>query len=188
MKKIGVYLMAAMLMLTCAACGKTTTEEKAEVTSADALLNTVWDAFTEDEAFAVVGGDSEHAVDGAAGILDISNTDTLVYTLHIPEAEIENIDEAASLIHAMNTNTFTAAALHMKVSENAEAFIEALENEIMNTRWMCGFPDIYKIFSVNAGDYVVYAFGSEDNVENFKTHLEEAYGDAVTVYVEERIE
>lgn len=188
MKKIGVSLLAALMMVVCVACGKTTGEGKAEIASCEALLNQVWDAFSANETFAVTGGDSNNAVDGAAGAVDVANTDTFVYILHTPEGQIDQIDEAASLIHAMNTNTFTGAALHMKDAGNAEAFVETLKEEIQNTHWMCGFPDIFKIFTVNQGEYVVYAFGSEDNVENFKTHLLEIYGDGVTVSVEERVE
>lgn len=188
MKKIGVSLLAVMMLLACTACGETTNQENAEIASAEELLNQVWDAFSEDETFAVTGGDYNHPVDGSAGTFDITDTDNLMYMLHVPETQIDAMDDGASIVHAMNVNTFTSAAFHMTDAKNAEEFVVDFEEAFENTQWMCGFPDIYKIFTINAGEYVVYALGSEDNVENFKTHLVEVYGDAVTVNVEERVE
>ena len=192
MKKIMAIVCAVVMALTCAACGGTGNNgpsaetEKAEIASCEDLLNQVWNTFAEDEKFAAMGGDMNNTVDGAAGNFDLSDTENLMYMLHIPEENIAQIDEAASLIHMMNANTFTGAAFHLENSDDVDVFVESLKENIMGTQWMCGFPDTLNIFVVN-GEYVVSAFGNADIMENFKTKLNEVFGDSAVIVVEESL-
>lgn len=197
MKKKTIFLLMVLLIVALTGCGKnnTATEdsttkepevEKVAVADSADLLNKVWDTFEEDQKFFAMGGDFNNPVDNAAGIFNIEDTENLTYMLYIPADRIALIDEAASLIHAMNTNTFTGAAFHLTDAANAQAVVDALKENILNTQWMCGFPDKLVIFTVN-DDYVVFAFGNEEIVENFKTKLIEVYGDATFLYVEEDI-
>lgn len=192
MKKIMAIVCAVVMALTCAACGGTGNNgpsaetEKAEIASCEDLLNQVWNTFAEDEKFAAMGGDMNNTVDGAAGDFDLSDTENLMYMLHIPEENIAQMDEAASLIHMMNANTFTGAAFHLENSDDVDVFVESLKENIMGTQWMCGFPDTLNIFVVN-GEYVVSAFGNADIMENFKTKLNEVFGDSAVIVVEESL-
>lgn len=210
-KKLVLLLTAAMLVLSVTACGgKTedgtnnaagnevaegtenndTTQENAAATvevadSAD-VLNKVWDTFAEDQKFAAMGGDFNTPVDGAAGLFNIEDVENLTFMLYIPADNVAMIDEAASLMHAMNANTFTGGAFHLTDAANAEALTTALKDNIMNAQWMCGFPDKLMIFTVN-GEYVVSAFGNAEIMENFKNGLMEVYGEAAELVVEENI-
>ncbi|MBQ2287191.1 MAG: hypothetical protein II251_00570 [Lachnospiraceae bacterium] len=192
MKKIMAIVCAVVMALTCAACGGTGNNgpsaetEKAEIASCEDLLNQVWNTFAEDEKFAAMGGDMNNTVDGAAGNFDLADTENLIYMLHIPEENIAQMDEAASLIHMMNANTFTGAAFHLENSDDVDVFVESLKENIMGTQWMCGFPDTLNIFVVN-GEYVVSAFGNADIMENFKTKLNEVFGDSAVIVVEESL-
>lgn len=192
MKKIMAIVCAVVMALTCAACGGTGNNgpsaetEKAEIASCEDLLNQVWNTFAEDEKFAAMGGDMNNTVDGAAGNFDLADTENLIYMLHIPEENIPQMDEAASLIHMMNANTFTGAAFHLENSDDVDVFVESLKENIMGTQWMCGFPDTLNIFVVN-GEYVVSAFGNADIMENFKTKLNEVFGDSAVIVVEESL-
>ena len=192
MKKIMAIVCAVVMALTCAACGGTGNNgpsaetEKAEIASCEDLLNQVWNTFAEDEKFAAMGGDMNNTVDGAAGNFDLADTENLIYMLHIPEENIAQMDEAASLIHMMNANTFTGAAFHLENSDDVDVFVESLKENIMGTQWMCGFPDTLNIFVVN-GEYVVSAFGNADIIENFKTKLNEVFGDSAVIVVEESL-
>lgn len=192
MKKIMAIVCAIVMALACAACGGTGNNgasaetEKAEIASCEDLLNQVWNTFAEDEKFAAMGGDMNNTVDGAAGNFDLADTENLMYMLHIPEENIAQIDEAASLIHMMNANTFTGAAFHLENSDDVDVFIESLKENIMGTQWMCGFPDTLNIFVVN-GEYVVSAFGNAEIMENFKTKLNEVFGDSAVIVVEESL-
>ena len=192
MKKIMAIVCAVVMALTCAACGGTGNNgpsaetEKAEIASCEDLLNQVWNTFAEDEKFAAMGGDMNNTVDGAAGNFDLADTENLIYMLHIPEENIAQMDEAASLIHMMNANTFTGAAFHLENSDDVDVFVESLKENIMGTQWMCGFPDTLNIFVVN-GEYVVSAFGNAEIMENFKTKLNEVFGDSAVIVVEESL-
>lgn len=191
MKKLGALLLAVVMMMSLVACGGAANKDsaggtKADIASSEDLLNQVWDTYAEDEKFASYGGDFGHLVDGKAGTFDLSDEESVVYTLLIPQENIAMIDEAASLIHMMNANTFTGAAFHVTDTANVQSLVDALKENIMNTQWMCGFPDTLNIFVVN-GEYVVSAFGNAEIMENFKTKLTEVYGDSAVVMVEESL-
>lgn len=189
MKK-GYKLLLIMTGLLCvlAGCGKkeSVSEVKVEVTDSAQLLNMVWEKFDESQKFAAMGGDFNNLVDGAAGIFNVEDTENLTYMLYIPAENVSMIDEAASLIHAMNANTFTGAAFHLTDAGNADALAADLKDYILSTQWMCGFPDELAIYVVN-GEYVVSAFGNAEIMENFKTKLSEVYGEGAVLVVEEKI-
>ncbi len=187
-KKLMSVVLAAAMVFSLVGCGNKEAKEetviKTAVESSDELLNKVWDTFGEDQKFPAMGGDFSNPVDNAAGIFNIADTETLTYMLYIPADNVAMIDEAASLIHAMNTNTFTGAAFHLADPANADALVQALKDNITTTQWMCGFPDKLAIFTVN-GEYVVSAFGNAEIMENFKTKLAEVYGEGAVLVVEE---
>lgn len=189
MKKTRMLLLViTMMAFVMIGCGKkeSASEVKVEVADSAELLNKVWEQFDENQKFAAMGGDFSNPVDGAAGMFNVADTENLTFMLYIPADNVSMIDEAASLIHAMNTNTFTGAAFHLADKTNADALVAALKDNIMNTQWMCGFPDELAIYIVN-GEYVVSAFGNAEIMENFKTKLVEVYGEGAVLTVEEKI-
>lgn len=194
-KKILFALLTAAMTISLVACGGKKTanggneSSAAQVTieSAEVLLNNVWDKFTAEEQFAVVGGDAAHSVENAAGIVDIQDTDTITALLHISEDGLAYVKDAASLMHMMNSNTFTAAAYQLNDAANTEALVDSLKESISGTRWICGFPEMLNIYTVS-DDYVTAAFGTADNLEHFKTHLTEVYGDSAVLCVDMPIE
>lgn len=150
------------------------------------ILTDVWNAFGENEKFPVMGGDYTTMVDGAPGAFDVSDTESLASMLYVPSDLAGSIDEAASLFHGMNLNTFTGAALHLTDASGSDAFVTALKENILGTQWMCGFPDTLVIFTVN-DEYVVYAFGNVDAIASFKNKVLEVYGENAILVVEENI-
>lgn len=196
MKKIIALLLVAVMALGMVACGTTganndnsneTTEAKVEApASALEVLENVWALYNEEtEKFFAMGGyalDEEEipvTVDGAPGV--VSDNDYLVYSLLVPETEAANVTEAASLVHAMNANTFTAGAY--KVSDVA-AFSAAMREAIQNNQWMCGFPE--KLLIADIGGVVVVAFGNGEVMGVFQGHLTTAYATA-NILVDEAI-
>lgn len=151
-----------------------------------AILSDVWNTYAEDEKFAVMGGDFENMVDGAPGAFDVTNIENMSGTFQIPADIAGNIDEGASLVHAMNANTFTGAALHLSDVSQMEAFTTSLKDGIMGTQWMCGFPDTLVIFTVN-NEYVVYAYGNAEAIDNFKNKVTEVYGENAVLVAEESL-
>ncbi len=153
--------------------------EGAEITDAAALLNSVFGLFGEDEKFAAMGGDYENMVEDQAGSFNISDADSFDNMAGFPAAEIGKIDSAATLVHMMNANTFTGAAVHLAEGTDAAALTDAIKTNILNRQWMCGFPERLIVASVQ--DYLVIAFGHGEIITAFTTHLAEAYPDAETL-------
>ena len=133
------------------------------------LLNQVWAKFADDEKFFAMGGHFSNPVDGAAGKYDITMVEDLDGSLGLPQANAAQIDDAASLMHAMNANTFTGAAYHLTAGTDAAAFASAIESHLAGRHWMCGIPETLLIVAVDG--YVVTAFGANDIVSNFKAKL-----------------
>ena len=192
MKKIIALLLALVMTASMAACApaantgetttapvETTTEPAVTIASALEILETVWGQFGDDEKFFVMGGDFDNMVDGAPG--KASNTDFLTGNLIVPADQTANITDAASLIHAMNANTFTCAAYAVA---DANAFATAMQTAIQGNQWMCGFPE--KLVIAEVGGYVVVMFGHSDAVTPFQTKLTAAYP-TTNVLVDEAI-
>ncbi len=190
MKKIVSIVMALALVLSMTACGssgdKNTTETTAPATmnmpaSALEALETIWAAYGEDEKFPVIGGSMANPTDGAPGSFALDD-ENISFNLLIPAEQIANVTEAASMIHMMNANTFTAAAY--KLGDVAAAdFAAAMKDAVMGNMWMCGFPEELVITSIG-GIYVVVTFGVADVMEVYKANLAEAYPSAQTLVSE----
>lgn len=183
MKKALVILMASMLTFSLTACGNkgnnenTTQGAENQVTIGSSLeiLETVWGSYGDDEKFAVAGGDmsEENNRMDAPGKYGVEDAESIDYALGYPAAAIDKIDDAASLVHMMNANTFTCGAYHVKESNDVASVAEAIKENIMVRQWMCGFPD--KLVVANIGDYVVAFFGKNDTVDTFKDKLSASY-------------
>ena len=106
--------------------------------------------------------------------------ENISYSLLIPAEQVTNVTEAASMIHMMNANTFTCAAYKLAEGVTAADFGAAMKDAVLGNQWMCGFPDSLLIRSF--GDsYVVVAFGVNDAMTPFETHLTAAYPGMETV-------
>lgn len=192
MKRLISLLLVLVMALSMAACSPTkndntttagTTAAPVVETSALEILENIWNAFGEDQKFPVMGGAADAYVDGAPGSVEVTNTDMLVYTLLLPEDRISQIDEAASLMHGMMLNNFTAAAYHLAEGTDVDAFTAAVYEAIGSNPWICGMPEQLLIAVVH-GEYVVTAFGVNAAMDPFKTHLTEVYPDAKIAYSE----
>ena len=179
MKKFFALMLAAVMALSLVACGSSNDakddqsgDKPAEITSALGILETAWNDYGDDEKFSVVGGKTgENMVEDAPADYDLSDRATAEANLALPEAA--QVDQAATLSHALNANTFTAAAYHA-TSDTAE-LAQQLRDNIMQRQWMCGFPD--KLVVAEVGDeYVVTVFGADELVDTFMTHLNGIYG------------
>lgn len=187
MKKFVSMLLVAVMMLSMAACagnsgaGETTEAPQAEVpASALEILENIWAAFPEDEKFFVMGGDYNNPVDNAPGAVDVTVTDYLSFTLLVPETEVAGVTEAASMMHGMMANNFTCGVFRVA---DAAAFAETMHTAVSNNPWICGMPEKMTV-AVIGGEYVLVAFGINDAMNPFDTHLAEAYADAQIVYSE----
>ena len=209
MKKIISLVLAGVLVLGLAACGTEkpaetnapaveTTETPVETTVAPeaeteapvvsstgslAVLENIWAKYGEDEKFFVIGGNMESPVDGAPGNYDMAYAENLTYNLLVPAEQLASIDEAATMIHAMNANTFTCGVVHMAEGADVAAFAQVMRDAIQGNMWMCGFPETLTVAVID-GSYVLIAFGVNDAMNPFMAHFAEAFPNANILFNE----
>ena len=192
MKKILSLILAGVMMLSLAACGETkpaetnapeTTAPAVTVESSLAVLEDIWALYGDDEKFAVIGGNMEAPVDGAPGNYDMAYAENLTWNLLVPADQLANIDQAATMIHMMNANTFTCGVVHLTGGADAAAFAQVMRDAIQGNQWMCGFPETLTV-AVIGGEYVLIAFGVNDAMNPFMANLTEAYADAQILFNE----
>lgn len=187
MKKIAAILLVTILTISLGACGNKGESEGAkdgqEVNIKDSLelLNTVWNSYTEEEKFPAAGGDmtEENMTMDGPGRFGIEDGTMLDSTLGFPADALSQIDDAASLVHMMNANTFTCGVFHVKDSDSISSLADAVKENIMNRQWMCGFPE--KLVIITVGDYVISFFGDGGITDTFKEKVSAAYEGAKIV-------
>lgn len=192
-KTILCALLAALLCTGLFACAKTPAEKESDSASdggsqsesreevpvpksAVALLEGVWANYTEAQKFAAVGGDAEHITEDAPGAFSIEDTDALDQTLGLPQSAVSYIDDAASLVHMLNANTFTCGVYHLKNADDSVAVAKEISENLATRQWMCGFPE--KLVQILCADYLVSFFGDGETCDIFRATLEKTYPDA----------
>lgn len=187
MKRLLAIFLASLLTLSLAACGEkenpndSGSSNESSVKSPLELLTTVWNSYGDDDKFPVAGGDmsEENMTMDAPGKFGVNDTASLDTTFGFPAAFAEKIDDAASLVHMMNANTFTCGAFHVKNAKDTSDISAAIKDNIMQREWICGFPD--KLVIMKVDDYIISFFGENETVDTFKTKLTETYTSAETL-------
>ena len=167
MKKISIIAILTLIVMLVASCGG----DKAPVSSyKDSLevINTVWGAYAEADKFPAGGGDSANLSMEGPGKFDHTNKEELDTTLALPASQAEKIDDAASMMHMMNANTFTAGIYRLVEGTDVDSFAKAVKENLDARQWMCGFPEKFVI--INTGSYVITAFGNGQIIDTFKTN------------------
>lgn len=201
MKQIAIILSLLLLLTGCVAAPQNSTTTTPVITTPGPSQNTdttvpgttvdsdsvgilekIWGLYGDDDRFAVFGGSMEHPVDGMPGALDLTNSEEIVSKYLLPEAQLTNVKDAASLMHMMNGNIFTAAVVTLGDGTNADTLVKAWRDTIRQNRWICGQPD--ELLMYRMGDHILMAFGSSDAMSVFKTKTAEAFPDGKQLYSE----
>ncbi len=177
MKKVMMILFAVMMMVTMYGCGSTPDaseenpgSEESQYKDSLEVLNQVFDSYEEGDRFAVYGGNQENAVMDAPGMFDISKAEELEMVLGLPQDQSTNIEDAASMVHMMNGNTFTGAAYRLKDNVDVNAFADSVKACIQDKQWICGQPDTLIILQAD-DRYVITAYGEAGIIEIFKNNV-----------------
>ncbi len=195
-KVIVAIISALVVLITSVSCGKnnnggtgsTGGNANASVASPEELLSSVWEKYADDEKFFAMGGDEQNINENGPGKYSVEDAEVLDNVLGFPAAEIGKIDGAASLMHAMNQNTFTCGVFHFKDAKDVANGIAALKSNILARNWICGFPDKLMIAKVSE-NYVIAVWGIDEGdgiVSRFKQKLEETFSD-IQIVVNETI-
>ena len=189
MKKILAFVLAAVMVLSLAACtdkgseGGATSPSGAQTNqpkSALEILEKVWSKYSTDEKFPATGGSEKHMKEDMPGKFDVSDAEALDFELGFPKANASEIDDAASLMHMLNQNNFSCGVYHVKGSGNAEALAGKIKENILARQWMCGFPE--KLVILTVGDYIVSVFGAGELTNTFVAKLSAEYSSAKQIF------
>ena len=147
------------------------------------ILQSIWDKYGDGERFAAYGGAVESSVSDAPGGLDVTNAEEMTNRYLIPQEQLASVQEAASLVHMMNSNIFTGVAVKVAEGADAKALSAAWRDAIQSNQWICGQPD--RLLMADAGQgYMVMAFGSADAIKLFSDKLTAVYPEANILYYE----
>ena len=189
MKKILAFILAAVMVLSLAACadkgseGGATSPSGAQTNqpkSALEILEKVWSKYSTDEKFPTTGGSEKHMKDDKPGKFDVSDAEALDFDLGFPKAQASEIDDAASLMHMLNQNNFSCGVYHVKGSGNAEALAGKIKENILARQWLCGIPE--KLVILTVGDYIVSVFGAGELTDTFVAKLSAEYSSAKQLF------
>ena len=189
MKKILALLLAAVMVLSLAACtnkgseGGATSPSGAQTNqpkSALEILEKVWSKYSADEKFPATGGSEKHMKEDMPGKFDVSDAEALDFELGFPKANASEIDDAASLMHMLNQNNFSCGVYHVKDSGNVEALAGKINENILARQWLCGFPE--KLVILTVGDYIVSVFGAGELTDTFIAKLSAEYSSAKQLF------
>ncbi len=189
MKKILALLLAAVMVLSLAACtnkgseGGATSPAGAQTNqpkSALEILEKVWSKYSADEKFPATGGSEKHMKEDMPGKFDVSDAEALDFELGFPKANASEIDDAASLMHMLNQNNFSCGVYHVKDSGNVEALAGKIKENILARQWLCGFPE--KLVILTIGDYIVSVFGAGELTDTFIAKLSAEYSSAKQLF------
>ncbi len=189
MKKILALLLAAVMVLSLAACsdkgseGGATSPSGAQTNqpkSALEILEKVWSKYSADEKFPATGGSEKQMKEDMPGKFDVSDAEALDFELGFPKANASEIDDAASLMHMLNQNTFSCGVYRVKDSGNVEALAGKIKENILARQWLCGFPE--KLVILTIGDYIVSVFGAGELTDTFVAKLSAEYSSAKQLF------
>ena len=189
MKKILALLLAAVMVLSLAACTNKGSEGGAtppagaqtnQPKSALEILEKVWSKYSTDEKFPATGGSEKQMKEDMPGKFDVSDAEALDFELGFPKANASEIDDAASLMHMLNQNNFSCGAYHVKDSGNVEALAGKIKENILARQWLCGFPE--KLVILTVGDYIVSVFGAGELTDTFVAKLSAEYSSAKQLF------
>ena len=173
MKKTVLLCAAFILLCGLLGCGGKKGAEGGQEASAygDPLevLNAVVASYEADDLFAMYGGNQKQAVMDAPGKFDIAETEELELNLGMPKEQLSDIEDAASMVHMMNANTFTGACYQLKEGADIDGLAKAAVSQIKETQWICGQPDTVVTIQVG-GSYLITAFGNAELIEQFKNN------------------
>ena len=189
MKKILALLLAAVMVLSLAACtdkgseGGATSPSGAQTNqpkSALEILEKVWSKYSTDEKFPATGGSEKHMEEDKPGKFDVSDAEALDFELGFPKANASEIDDAASLMHMLTQNNFSCGVYHVKDSGNVVALAGKIKENILARQWLCGFPE--KLVILTVGDYIVSVFGAGELTDTFVAKLSAEYSSAKQLF------
>ena len=177
-KQVLLFLICGLLIFTLSACGaeangnsempsetqqtqeteETESEFYIEIADATEILTKTWDMYAVEDRFAVMGGHFESAVLDAPAKYDLTQTTDLIQMYCVPEAQLQAIDDAATMIDFYNAGRFTATAFHVINIEGVQDTAAGIKTQVMENQWHGETPEKVLIMQIDE-QYVVTVYG-----------------------------
>lgn len=157
--------------------------------SALEIMETVWNAISDDDKFYVVGGDYDNMVDNGPGKFNLAGEEaatSLQGMTWYPTDAFAKLDDAATMLHGMMANNFTGAAYHFTSSADATAMIDTLKDTLLNAHYMCGQPEKVTILTV-PGDYLIVMYGAGEGCVDLFASTAVSVIDGAAIVVDQNI-
>lgn len=139
--------------------GATTGElEIGDTTTAVEILEYAWVGMGAERQPAVIGGHFSAEYTHGPYTYELTYAEDLAATLLLPEDQMDQVVDAATVVHMLNANSMTAGVVKLKEGTDVEAFADATAERISGNQWMCGFPEKMVIVQINE-DYLFVAYG-----------------------------
>lgn len=199
------FLMSLISMLVFSACGiqdsdkentestqrteesqETESEFYREIADATEILTKTWDMYAQEDRFKIMGGHFETAVVGLPAEYDLTQTRDLVQMYCVPEGQVENLDDAATMVDLYNAGRFMAGVYHVTDAEFVKDFGEGIQSQFLANEWHGEKPEKLLVMKIDE-QYVVSVSGRASLVNGFKQKLEAVYQEMATVMIEENI-
>lgn len=192
MKKIIAAMLVGIMAVSCYSCANHSSETPSNTASKIfedtplELLDEVWDEYSDDEKFPAAGGDfsEENMNMDGPGKYGLSDAEALDSSFGLPADSVDKIEDAASLMHMMNANTFTCSVFRVKEDVKSSEIAGEIFDNLHDRQWVCGIPD--KIVIIIVGRDVVTVFGEAELVNTFKSKVIDKYS-AAQINAEENI-
>ncbi len=139
--------------------GATTDElEIEDTTTAAEILEYAWAGMGAEHQPAVIGGHFSAEYTHGPYTYDLAYSEDLAATLLLPEDQMDQLVDAATVVHMLNANSMTAGVVKLQEGTDVKAFADATAARISGNQWMCGFPEKLVIIQVN-DDFLFVAYG-----------------------------
>ena len=202
-KRCTGYLLIVFLAVICIGCGshpvddvpkETESEKEIEILNAKNILEMVWSQYEFSDTdgnpynnrFEVMGGHFDSALIGGPETYDLTKIYDLEQMYCVPEGNVLELDDVATMVELYNASKFTASAIHVTDASKVSGIIEGIRTQVISNQWHSDKPEKLVIIQVK-DQYVVSIFGDNSLVSEFQEILEELYRKAAKVVVEEKL-
>lgn len=179
--KASAVLLALCLMVS--GCTRSMTQETTAPTvatkpragipgqsAASDILKRIWDAYEEQERFAVYGGMMEHPAENAPGDLDMQLAMLWAPRYRVPLAHLDKLEQGASLCHLMNGNLLTVTVFGLAKSADTATIAWDWRWELQHSYWVAGQPSRLLLARAEKS-FLLMAFGSKEQMQTLKEKL-----------------
>lgn len=117
---------------------------------------------------------------------DLEKAEELEKTFFVPKDAIKLVDDVATLYDGKDENEFVVVAAHLKDKKDMIKVSDSIKNAVLNNQWKGDQPE--RLVIVNVGeDYIVVAFGDDDEAAKFQTSVVSVYNKVAKVIADEDI-